>query len=279
MSHDPHHDPNSVQLPTPTGWPIVAAFGLTLLFLGLVTSLVISAAGILVGLIGAIGWFTDVFPHPQHEGVPIRPKDEHTQPIRVEGRKVMMLHVGEDSHRMHVPEEIHPYRAGVLGGLVGGVAMAIVACAYGLIAKGSIWFPINLLAAASVPTLAQASTSTLTELSVLGLIIGLVSHVSISILVGLLYVVVLPMLPQKSEWIWGGVIVPLFWSACIFLTLGWISPAWAENISWPWFVASQVVFGLVCGYVVFHSGKVRTIQSLTMSAKLGVEAQHRGDHS
>ena len=274
-SHDPHSDPNSVQLPTPTAWPIITAFGLTLVFAGLVTSFVISAAGLIVGIIGSIGWFTDVFPHPKHEPVPIRNEDEHAQPIRVEGRKVQMLQVGEAGHRMHLPEEIHPYRAGVLGGLAGAVAMGVVACGWGLIFKDSIWFPVNLLAAAAVPDLAISTPEQLAGFSFIGLIVASISHVGISILVGLLYVVVLPMLPQKSEWLFGGIFAPLLWSGLIWLTLGAISPALAANISWPAFFLSQLVFGIVAGYVVFHSGKVRTQQSLPISVRLGVGAQHR----
>lgn len=275
MSSDPHSDPNSVELPTPTAWPIISAFGMTLLFAGLVTNLIVSLAGLVISLIGSIGWFRDVFPHPRHEPVPVRKPDAHPQPIRVEGRKVQMLAVGEDGHRMHVPEEIHPYRAGVFGGLAGGLAMAIVACGYGILFKASVWFPINLLAAAAVPDLALATPAQLAEFSVIGLIVATISHVSISILVGLLYVVILPMLPQKWEWLVGGIFAPLVWSGFLLLSLGMISPALAANIDLTAFFLSQLIFGVVCGYVVFHSGKVRTQQSWPVSRRLGVEAQHR----
>ncbi len=33
------------------------------------------------------------------------------------------------------------------GGLAGSIAMAVLACAYGVLKVGSIWYPINLLAA------------------------------------------------------------------------------------------------------------------------------------
>ena len=44
-------DPNNIELPAPTCWPIVAAFGLCLVFAGLVTSLAVSAVGLLLSLI------------------------------------------------------------------------------------------------------------------------------------------------------------------------------------------------------------------------------------
>jgi len=42
--------------------------------------------------------------------------------------------------------EIYPVTAGIKGGIAGSVAMAILASVYGLL-HGSIWYPINLLAA------------------------------------------------------------------------------------------------------------------------------------
>ena len=153
--------------------------------------------------------------------------------------------------------------------------MAIVACGWGILFKDSLWFPVNLLAAAAVPDLAISTPEQLVNFSLIGLIVASVSHLGISILVGLLYVVILPMLPQKWEWLFGGIFAPLIWSAFIWLTLAAISPALAANISWPAFFLSQLVFGIVGGYVVFHSGKVRTQQRWPVSTRLGVEAQNR----
>ena len=278
MSSDPHHhDPNSVELPAPTAWPIVAAFGLTLLFAGLVTNLLISAVGFLTGLIGAIGWSLDVFPHPKHEAVPIRPADQQAKPIRTAGRVVQMLEAGHVPHRAHIPVTVHPYTAGVIGGAAGGIAMAIAACIAGKILFGSIWYPVNLLAAGGLPSLAIASKQTLMDFNAAGLIVGVLSHGTVSIMVGLLYTVLVPMLPRRLEWLWAGVVIPIIWSAVIYFTLGLINPALNAAISWPAFVICQVVFGLVCGFVVFRSGKVETMQSWSLAQKLGVEAQHRAE--
>ena len=49
--------------------------------------------------------------------------------------------------------EVHPYWTGLYGGMAGAVAMAVVAMLFGLIAQGSIWYPINLLAAGILPSL------------------------------------------------------------------------------------------------------------------------------
>ena len=278
MSADPsHHDPNSVELPTPTAWPIVVSFGLLLLFSGLVTNLFVSAVGLLTTLIGAIGWFGDVFPHPKHETVLLRPESERAV-ISPSQYTVKRLHLGEHGHRVRIPIEVHPYSAGVLGGIAGGIVMAILACGYGYFAYGSIWFPINLLAASGVPELAEASKEQLMQFSMPGLLVGILAHGSISVLVGLLYAVLLPMLPPRWEWFWGGIFTPLLWSGLVFATLGFVNPAMAAMIDWPSFVVCQVAFGVVGGFIVFKSAKVETMQSLPLAAKMGVEAALGEDH-
>jgi len=274
MSSDPsHHDPNSVELPTPTAWPIVVAFGLLLMVAGLVTNLFVSAVGFLTALTGAIGWFGDVFPHPKHESVPLRPESERAV-IPPSQYTVKRLQLGSAGHRVRIPIEVHPYSAGVFGGIVGGVVMAVLACAYGLWQYGSIWYPINLLAAAGVPELAEASKEQLLQFSLSGLLVGILAHGSISILVGLLYAVLLPMLPARSQWFWGGIITPLLWSGLVFATLGFVNPAMAALIDWPYFIICQVAFGMVGGYVVFKSAKVETMQTWPLAAKMGVEGAH-----
>src|SRR4029077_4924390 len=98
-------------------------------------------------------------------------------------------------------------------------AMAILAIAYGLVVQHSIWDPINLLAAAGVPSLCTASPEQLREFNAAGLTVAILSHVTLSILVGLLYTVMLPMLPAKFEWLFGGIITPLMWTALLYPVL------------------------------------------------------------
>ena len=62
---------------------------------------------------------------------------------------------------MRYPVEVHPLSAGVKGGIVGGVAMALVALVYGVMFQRSLWYPINLLSAVAMPQLAQADLATL----------------------------------------------------------------------------------------------------------------------
>ena len=157
-------------------------------------------------------------------------------------------------------------------GIFGGIAMAVVACAYGLIVQHSIWYPINLLAAAAMPSLTNADVTQLRLFNGAGFVVALISHGVISLLVGLLYAVLLPMLPSRFSAFWGSLLAPLIWTGLISATLRLINPALNDRIDWIWFIASQVAFGMVTGYVVAHTKTVETVQTWPLAARAGIEA-------
>src|ERR1041384_5919109 len=261
---------NSIEVPAPTPWPFVTSFGLALLFAGLVTSLAVSVVGFVVILFGAVGWFRDVLPVPKEELVAIATTPA---PIFVRStRRVAHLQAGAEGHRVYIPVTVHPYSAGLLGGALGGVGMAIIACLYGLIAQGSLWYPVNLLAAAALPSLAEAGPAELKAFHVSGFVIALLIHGIISLLVGLLYAAILPMMPSRFTAFWGSFLAPVLWTALIASTLKLINPALNSRIDWFWFIASQIVYGLITGYIVAHSKMVETAQPGPLLVRAGIEA-------
>lgn len=266
------NDSKRIALPAPTVWPFVTALGLALLAAGVVTQAAISMVGLILAACGAVGWFRAVLPVEEQERVPERPLEQRPRPVVPAPRAVEQLEPGVAGHRVRIPAEIHPYSSGIKGGIVGGVGMAVVACLYGLIAYRSLWYPINLLAAAAVPALAQADVAQLSAFNGTGLIVALISHGVFSILVGLLFAVLLPMLPSRLAAFWGSLTAPLLWSALIWATLKLINPALNARIDWIWFIASQVVFGLTTGYVVHHSKTVETMQTWPLAARAGLES-------
>src|SRR5262249_49961664 len=136
--------PREIDVPASTAWPLVLAFGFTLLFAGLLTSLSVTVLGAVLSVAGCVGWFREVFPRPHEEPVPVVPYDFR---IATGRRIVERVPVAADQLRAWLPVHTYPVSAGVKGGLAGGVAMAVLACGYGLLKAGSIWYPINLLAA------------------------------------------------------------------------------------------------------------------------------------
>jgi len=106
---------NMIEVPAPTPWPFVTAFGLALLLAGLVTSLGVSVVGFLVILFGAVGWFRDVLPMPKEELVALVATP--TPIFARSSRKVDHLQPGAESHRVYIPVRVHPYSAGLFGAL------------------------------------------------------------------------------------------------------------------------------------------------------------------
>ncbi len=262
---------DSIEMPAPTVWPMVAALGVTMLSAGLVTHVIVSAVGILLGLIAAIGWWKDVLPRARVEYVSLPPPGERARPVLPSHATVDHLTIGEAGHRVRVPVEVQPYSAGVIGGLVGGIAMAGVALLYGMLAQGSWWYPINLLAGIAIPGMAQLSGEQLRAFNLLALIIAVLAHGVISVLTGLLYAVMLPMLPRRHM-LWGGMIAPLLWTGLIWAMLGVVNPVLNARIDWPWFIASQIAFGLVAGFMISRAVPVATMQTWPLAARAGVEA-------
>ena len=262
--------PETIAMPAPTVWPLVTALGITLGWAGLVTNIVVSVVGLVLFLCGLVGWWREVLPVEKHEAVPVLPPERRAAPVQTQFHTVARLHLGEGGHRVRIPAEIHPYSAGIKGGIVGGIAMAIVAVAYGIIAYGSPWYPINLLAAVAFPVSPDVSLEALTAFHGFALVIALISHAVLSLLVGLLYAAMLPMLPRHPAF-WGGLLTPLMWTGLIWAFLDVINPTLNQHIDWRWFIASQVAFGMIGGFVIARSERIETMQTWPMAARAGLE--------
>ena len=97
-----------------------------------------------------------------------------------------------DIHRGLLPVKTYPVSAGIKGGLAGSVAMAFLACVYGVLKPGSIWYPINLLAAiVYAESLSSDRTAEIVSPGQLRILVVFI-HL-LSALVGLLYGAMLPM--------------------------------------------------------------------------------------
>jgi hypothetical protein len=264
---DRREAPREIEVPAPTAWPFVLAFGCSLLFAGLVTSVSVSLLGAVLCLAGSIGWFREVLPREHEETVPVL-----RQEIRITTERRLVERVSLPAYqRVWLPVHTYPVSAGVKGGLAGAVAMAVLACAYGVLKAGSIWYPINLLAAAVYTESLRLGPAQLYSFHTDSFAIALGLHALVSTLVGLLYGAMLPMFPRRPI-VLGGLIAPALWSALIYTILGLLNPLLASHIDWPWFIASQIGFGIVAGLVVVRQSRMLTRENLSFAIRAGIEA-------
>jgi uncharacterized membrane protein len=255
-----------VQLPAPTAFPVVLALGLTFTLAGLVTNWGMSVLGAVLIVVGCVGWFRQVWPHPHHVAVPVKVETYEFTSIRTRIARIQV----DESHRARLPVHTPSVMAGVKGGIAGGAAMIVPALLYGLIRYHSIWYAVNLLGGAGVAGWANPTLAEITHFRLSALIAAAIIHAAGSLLIGLLYGAMLPMLPRHPILL-GGIIAPLLWTGVLHATLDLINPFLDARIDWWWFVASQVTFGLVAGWVVAKQTHIYTEQFLPFAARMGLE--------
>src|SRR5262249_33077771 len=117
--------PIEIEVPAPTAWPVVLAFGFTLMFAGLLTSASVSVLGVVLAAAGCTGWFREVFPREHEETIPVLPEDKV---VRTASPLIETVPVAPNLVRAWLPVKTYPVSAGIKGGLAGGVAMAVLAC-------------------------------------------------------------------------------------------------------------------------------------------------------
>jgi hypothetical protein len=149
---------------------------------------------------------------------------------------------------------------------------------YGLLSQKSVWYPVNLLAAGFLPASMTESAAKLAAFNPRILLIAILIHLITSLLVGLLYGAMLPMLPRRPILL-GGLIAPLLWTGLIHSILGIVDPVLNQRIDWIWFVASQAAFGIVAGIVVSRQERIRTWQRLPLAFRSGIEASGMRDET
>ena len=267
---------NGIALPAPTPWPVLLALGVALLGAGYLIHPLLAVIGVALVLIACVGWFRNVLPVEQEEIVPVV-EAPHVTPST---RTVLPLEVGVSGHRMQLPLEVYPYSAGVKAGLAGGAAMAIVGCIFGLLTHGSIWYPVNIVAAAGSARLTAASADELARFSLDGLVLASVVHVGLSLLIGVVYAALLPIF-SKHQRLAGGIVLPALMAGITWSLLSAVNPLLNERIEWAWLIASQVAYGTVAGWVVSRVEPIATAQRLPLALRAGLEAsgQHSESHN
>jgi hypothetical protein len=178
---------------------------------------------------------------------------------------------GRTVPRAWLPVEIYPISAGIKGGLAGGAAMALLATVYGIVSGYGIWYPMTLLVAGSSPSIAAETARQMGTFDLHNFLLAVPVHLLMSLMVGLLYGAMLPMIPRRPILL-GGLIAPLLWTGIIYGVLAFINPVMNQRIDWRWFILSQFAFGIVAGLVVAFQERIPTRQGAPLSVRMGIEA-------
>lgn len=152
----------------------------------------------------------------------------------------------EEVHEQVWPEWVYPYQAGIVGGLLGGAAVAVTGLAYGL-ATGNVWLPVNVVAATLLRDMQTRTLEQLSQFDLTALLVGLVLHGAMSVGFAMLFSFILPALPGRPLY-WGPVIGPLLWVGATVAVLPILNPVMAANVEWISFGLANVLYGLILGW-------------------------------
>jgi hypothetical protein len=158
------------------------------------------------------------------------------------------------AEELSVPAWVYPYRLGLSGGALGGLAMIGMALAYGW-QNNNVWLPVNLIGATLVRHLQTASLAELSAFNFAALIAGLALHMIMSAGLGLVFALLLPTLPGPVL-IWSLTIGPALWVLASLLALPLINPVMNQYVDRPSFFAAHFIYGLILGLWFTRAHKV-----------------------
>jgi hypothetical protein len=161
----------------------------------------------------------------------------------------------EEPRDLGFPTHVYPYTAGIIGGLVGGVAMTIPALIYGFVSGYGPWYPVNLVAATVLPHMQVMTPQEFAMFDPLYLVVGTAIHLTVAAALGLVFAMLLPTLPGRPE-IWALIVGPLLWFGATIIVLPNINPAMSRLLDWYSFGLANLVYGLTMGLWVAHTPKV-----------------------
>jgi len=259
--HAEHSIPaDTVEMPRPTAAPLVLAAGLTLLGAGVVLGPLFVIVGALLLVAALSRWIAQLLPGQGHVHEPLAEEARWPRPIRGVSGGVEHLREGMPGYRLRLPEAVHPISAGLKGGLVGGAAMPAPAILWGLVSGHGVWYPINLLAGMVLPGVGAMSVAELEQFHASLALVALLIHVVMSAVVGLIYGVLLPTLPEVPRPIaWGGLFMPILWTGASYVAMQVVNPALTGKVSWPWFVLSQFVYGITMPAVALGAKRLHPV--------------------
>jgi hypothetical protein len=260
-------------MPRPTAAPLVLALGLALLATGVAFGPGFLVVGAVVVVAALSIWIAHLLPGRGHVHEPLA---EAARPWSGTGMAggVEHLRPGMPGYRLRLPQDVHPISAGLKGGLAGGLVMPLPALLWGLFSGHGPWYPVNLLAGMVLPLppdmAPQQLEQFLRDFHGSLLLVAIVIHIVLSVVIGLIYGVLLPTLPEVPRPIaWGGLLAPILWTGVSYVAMRVVNPAVPAMVSWPWFIVSQLVFGITMPAVVLGAKRLPAVLAGILGGLVG----------
>jgi hypothetical protein len=262
--------PDSVEMHRPTAAPFVLALGLTLAAAGVALGPTFIIVGVSVLIAGLAVWVGQLLPGRGHVHEALTEPAHRPPAVTAAPGGVEQLRPGLPGYRLRLPEQVHPISAGLKGGLAGGLAMPLPALLWGLFSGHGLFYPVNLLAGMVLPGVGRMTVPELEQPHASLLLVAIVIHVVLSAVLGLIYGVLLPTLPEVPRPIaWGGLLMPILWTGVSYVAMDVANPALPEMVSWPWFILSQFVYGITMPAVVLGAKRLPAVLAGVIGGLVG----------
>ena len=214
-----------------------------------------------------------------HEEVPVL-----DLPVAIVTSRALVerLRLGPE-HRKTCPSKPSSHH-GIKGGIAGGIAMIFPALIYGLIGSTASGTR-SICWRRRLSSVGASQQSDIAAFHWQGLLMAIVIHVVTSVLVGLLYGAMLPMLPRYPILL-GGILAPVLWTGILLFFLGIINPVLDPRIAWTGSWSRRSPSASSPASSSTRQRTIPTVQSMPFVVRLGIEAagmmdrarRGRGDH-
>ena len=275
MTSEPQTQPErpaaaeSIETVRATSAPVVLALGLAVLAAGVVLGLGFLIVGAVVVVVGLSLWIVQLLPGQGHVHEPL-PEPAPARLVAGAPGRVESLRPGMPGYRFRLPQAVHPISAGFRGGIAGGAAMPVPALLWSLFSGHGLWYPVNLLAGMLLPGVGQMTLEELKQFHASLLLVALVVHMMMSAVIGLIYGVLLPTLPSVPRPIaWGGLLMPILWTGASYVAMEVVNSALPGKVSWPWFIVSQLIFGITMPAVVLGAKGLQPVLAGVLGGLVG----------
>ena len=207
---------------------LVAGLSLAAAGLAFGTTFFLAAGGVIF-LVGLIGWIVQLLPGRGH--VHLEVVEPLPSPVTVTLGAVQRLVGHARLTASSCRRKSIPFPQAFGEALVGGALMPIPALLYGLLSGHGIWYPVNLLAGMALPGVASMN---LDQFHPSLFIAAIFIHVAMSLSIGLMLGVLLPTLPPVPKFFaWGGLLMPLLWSAVTYVLMRFSIPCLKNTWNGP----------------------------------------------